>query len=313
MQCADQSRPSAGRVAFTASVMFVAASLLLSVAYGAAGAARNRVSSVPSAVAATLPLGITGLAANPDGSRTLWVMNVQPTRLTVGGASIFSIVDVTFRAQPGYKLKIRTGSNCSLIPGNGTSTIECLPTVEANQLVPLVTFTSNRPYPATATQTVELNSSSSVTQASNLALPRTVRSAAAIRAYLAKRFDSLGGAKSTIVYVDAGKPSEYAYTLSKTSVPVGWVTFVVTNRGRLAHSFEVCPSSGTTEAGNLRNDCLQTQAGSSYAQEVDDTGSLSPGETGFFTMRFTSRGKYEYLSDLSGQPAKGAKAQLTVN
>ena len=179
MQCAPQSRLSTGRVAFAASVTFVTASLLLSVAGGAAGAGRatrNRV-SIPQAVAATLPLGITGLAANPDGSRTLWVMNVQPTRLAVSGTSVFAIVDVTFRAQPGYKLKIRSGSNCSPMSSQGTSTLECLPTVEANQLAPVVTFTSNRPYPATATQTVELNSSSAVTVASNLALPRTARRA----------------------------------------------------------------------------------------------------------------------------------------
>jgi uncharacterized cupredoxin-like copper-binding protein len=296
-------------------VTFVAASVLLGVADGATSAGRamrDRV-SIPPAVAATFPLGITGLATNPDGSRTLWVLNVQPTRVTASDTSIFAIIDVVFHAQPGYKLKIRSGSNCNLTSSQGDVTLECLPTIEANQLTPVVTFTSNRPYPATATQTVELNSSSAVTEASNVALPRTAASAAAIRAYLTKQFDSFG-ATSTLVNVNIGKPSEYTYALSKTSVPIGWVTFVVTNRGRLTHSFEVCPTSGQTKTGKLLNSCLETaEGGASFATELDDTLPLTSGNSGFFTMRFTKKGKYEYLSDVSGQPAKGAKGQVTVN
>jgi hypothetical protein len=238
--------------------------------------------------------------------------------VTVNDRDIFAIVDIVFRGRPGYKLKIRSGSNCNLTSSQGESALECLPNIGANQLVPLVTFTSNRPYPARVPQTVELNSSSEVTVASILALPRAARSAAAIRSYLGKQFD-VQGVTSTVVDVEAAKPTEYGYTLSRTSVPLGWVTFVVTNRGRLTHSFQVCPTSGETRGGKLINNCLQTSGanalsdGESYAPEVDDTLPLTSGNTGFFIMRFTAKGKYEYLSDVSGQPVKGAKGQLTVD
>jgi hypothetical protein len=315
MQAMYEQRLFPRRTVIAISAALATAVVSLGFVGGAAGAralvAAGSRTPIPPAVAATFPLGITGLATNPDGSRTLWVLNTQPTRVSVNGTSIFAIVDVVLRGEPGFKLKIRSGSNCSLASSEGVSGIECLPTIEANRVIPLVTFTSNRPYPASATQTVELNSSSAVTVASNLALPRSARSAAAIRSYLTKHFDS-HRINSNIVYVEAGKPTEYGYTLSKTSVPVGWVTFVVTNRGRLDHSFQVCPTSGQTKpGGELLDHCLQTN-GASYAPEVDDTLPLRPGVTGFFTMRFTSKGKYEYLSDVTGQPAKGAKAQLTV-
>jgi uncharacterized cupredoxin-like copper-binding protein len=312
MQCARQDSRSTRCTVVVA--VTIAVTVFVSAFAGRTASASTREqltrSSISPAVAATFPLGIAGLAQNSDGSRTLWVMNVQPSRLIVGGTSIFAIVDVVFRAQPGYKLGVRSGSNCSLTSSEGADVVECLPAIEASQLTPLLTFTSNRPYPAAATQTVELNSSSAVTQALNVALPRSARTAASVRAYLTKQFDS-HPVTSTIVYVEAGKPSEYGYTLSKTSIPLGWVTFVVTNRGRLDHSFSVCPDSGQTTTGLLDN-CLQTSGGASYATTVDDTLPLKPGETGFFTMRFTSRGKYEYLSDVTGQPSKGAKGQLTV-
>jgi hypothetical protein len=281
----------------------------------AAAGVRNLASAkarVPSAVSATLPLGISGLATNRDGSYTLWVANTGSRRVVVDGTSVFGIIDVVLRVPTGYRVKVRSGSNCSAQTSEGRSSIECLPTIEPRQVVPVVTFTSNRPYPVSATTTSELNSTSNITVALNVAIPSSDRSSSAIRTYLTDRFNSLG-LRSSVVFVDAGKPSEYAYSFSAKTIPLGWVTFVVTNRGKLDHSFKVCPSSGELKDGSLLNTCLQsTYEGVSYAPEVDDTLPLKPGQTAFFTMRFKSPGKYEYLSDISGQPQKGAKAQLVV-
>jgi hypothetical protein len=268
--------------------------------------------AVPASVASTFPLGIAGLTTNRDGSRTLWVLNTQEKRVVINGTSIFAIVDVILRAPQGYGLRLRGGSNCSLQSSDGQTSIECLPNVEPGQLVPAMTFTSRRPYPSGTTNTVELNSTAHVTVAPNVPIPATDRSPSTVRAYLDSHLKALRLGSKT-VYVNAGKPTEYGYAFSTKTVPLGWITFVVTNRGRLDHSFKVCPSSGRLKTGALLDKCLQTTyAGVSYAPEVDDTLPLKPGETAFFSMRFTAPGKYEYLSDVTGQPEKGAKGQLVV-
>jgi cytochrome c biogenesis protein CcmG, thiol:disulfide interchange protein DsbE len=53
------------------------------------------------------------------------------------------------------------------------------------------------------------------------------------------------------VAVEAGKPREFSSTLSSGSVPLGWVTFNITNEGRLRHEFEVC----ATAKARLANAC----------------------------------------------------------
>ena len=53
--------------------------------------------------------------------------------------------------------------------------------------------------------------------------------------------------RATVITVTAGKPTELAFTLSRrVGLPLGAVTFHVTNRGKVAHQFTVCayPSSG---------------------------------------------------------------------
>jgi hypothetical protein len=47
----------------------------------------------------------------------------------------------------------------------------------------------------------------------------------------------------TVVTVTAGKRSEFALTLSRSSVPLGMTVFDVTNRGRLPHQFTVCTTA----------------------------------------------------------------------
>ena len=47
--------------------------------------------------------------------------------------------------------------------------------------------------------------------------------------------------KTTTVTVTAGKPSELAFKLSKTSlITAGKVTFNVKNAGKIPHTFEIC-------------------------------------------------------------------------
>src|SRR5262249_13663377 len=58
-----------------------------------------------------------------------------------------------------------------------------------------------------------------------------------------------GAAPLATVTVTAGKPSEFAFTLSKSSnLPVGLVAFKVTNKGSVPHSFEVCNKGGTANS-----------------------------------------------------------------
>jgi uncharacterized cupredoxin-like copper-binding protein len=45
------------------------------------------------------------------------------------------------------------------------------------------------------------------------------------------------------ILVTAGKPTEFAFTLSKRQVPAGLVSFKVTNRGKVMHTFKICTST----------------------------------------------------------------------
>jgi len=310
----NRSRRPPRNVAVCSIFVLACAALLVPFAGSSAGAADKLTTRtvVPSSVTSTFPLGVTGLVRNRDGSTTLWVLNAQSKRLVLDGSSIFSIIDVVFSGKPGYVFKLRSGANCSVAANDaGGSSIECLPDIEPHQLLPVATFTSNRPYPLGATSTVELNSSAEVTDAVNVSIPRDAVTDAAIQRYLGDYFRTLH-LVSTVEEVTSGEPTENAYVLSPKTVPLGWVTFVVTNRGHKQHSFEVCPTSGLVKGGGLLNQCLASSEGASYADEYDDTGPLLPGQSTFFTMRFSSPGLYEYLSDIVGQPAHGAKADLKV-
>src|SRR4051812_3018696 len=53
----------------------------------------------------------------------------------------------------------------------------------------------------------------------------------------------------TTITVTMGKPSEFAFKLSKRSAPAGTVVLKVVNRGKVPHTFEICSSSkGTIKA-----------------------------------------------------------------
>jgi uncharacterized cupredoxin-like copper-binding protein len=104
-------------------------------------------------------------------------------------------------------------------------------------------------------------------------------------------------AKATIVNVTAGKPSEFRFTLSAKSVKVGSVTFKLSNKGALPHTFKVCSSP----KGGSANSC----AGTGTAQ-------VSPGATATLTVKFAKTGSYEYLCTVPGHAAAGMKGDLKV-
>src|SRR4029078_6305125 len=88
-----------------------------------------------------------------------------------------------------------------------------------------------------------------------------------------------------LVTVPAGQPSEFAFTLSKSSGLPGLVTFKVMNRGALPHAFTVAGAA---------------------------TKPLRPGQSALLTVNFAKPGAYEYRSSVQGQAAKGMKGRLVV-
>lgn len=103
--------------------------------------------------------------------------------------------------------------------------------------------------------------------------------------------------KST-VKVTAGKPSEFRFTLSKSSgIAAGSVTFEVTNKGAVAHDFELCTAPTKVKT---KNSCTGKT-----------TKSLKPGQSAKLTVTL-KKGTYEYLCNEPGHAALGMKGLLTV-
>jgi uncharacterized cupredoxin-like copper-binding protein len=106
---------------------------------------------------------------------------------------------------------------------------------------------------------------------------------------------------ATVITVTAGKPSELAFKVSKTSmVTPGMITFKVTNMGVAYHNFRICakPVAG---AANVTNAC----AGKT-------TPLLKHGQSATLTVLVTKTGKYEFLCTVSGHAAAGMKGLLGV-
>ena len=91
-------------------------------------------------------------------------------------------------------------------------------------------------------------------------------------------------ATAATVGVTAGLPGEFKFKLSKTSVPAGKVTFIVTNRGNLPHDFKI---AGKT------------------------TPLLQSGKSSKLVVTL-KKGKAAYLCTVSGHAAAGMKGTLTV-
>jgi uncharacterized cupredoxin-like copper-binding protein len=91
-------------------------------------------------------------------------------------------------------------------------------------------------------------------------------------------------AASSRVTVTAGKPSEFKFTLSSSSVKAGAVTFMVTNKGKLSHDFNI--------AGKTSH-------------------MVMPGKSATLTVTL-KKGKYAYKCTVPGHAAAGMKGTLTV-
>ena len=105
--------------------------------------------------------------------------------------------------------------------------------------------------------------------------------------------------KVTVVTVTAGKPTELAFKLSKSSsIAVGAVTFKVTNLGALSHDFKVCTAAVKS---NKANSC---------------TGKVTPmlakGKTATLTVTFAKVGQYEFLCTVPGHASAGMKGLLGI-
>jgi uncharacterized cupredoxin-like copper-binding protein len=98
---------------------------------------------------------------------------------------------------------------------------------------------------------------------------------------------------ATVITVTAGQPSELAFKLSKMSIPAaGTVTFKVTNKGSIAHDFEICSAVTTT--------------GNAFTCKGTTTKMLKTGQTASITVKL-KKGKYEFLCTVPGHAQAGMK------
>jgi uncharacterized cupredoxin-like copper-binding protein len=86
------------------------------------------------------------------------------------------------------------------------------------------------------------------------------------------------------VTVTAGKPSEYKFSLSSTSVKAGTVTFKVTNKGKIPHDFSI---------GGKKTKLIQ------------------PGKSATLSVTL-KKGSAAYKCTVSGHAAAGMKGTLKV-
>jgi uncharacterized cupredoxin-like copper-binding protein len=93
-------------------------------------------------------------------------------------------------------------------------------------------------------------------------------------------------AKTVTINVTIGKPSEFRFTLSKRSVPVGTtVVFKVVNKGKSAHDFKI---------------------------NGKKTKLLQPGKSATLRMKFTKKKKYPYICTVLGHAQLGMKGVFSV-
>ena len=90
---------------------------------------------------------------------------------------------------------------------------------------------------------------------------------------------------ASTVTVTAGKPSEFHFTLSSSSVKHGSVTFSITNKGALAHDFSI----------NGKKTAL-----------------IQPKKSATLTVTFAKAGSFPYKCTVAGHAAAGMKGTLKV-
>ena len=101
----------------------------------------------------------------------------------------------------------------------------------------------------------------------------------------------------TNVAVTAGKPSEFRFTLSASTVKRGVLVFKVTNHGTVPHAFKIC----TGRNKPLADSCPGTA-----------TRLISPGQSNTLRLAILLKGSYEYLCTVPGHAASGMKGVLKV-
>jgi uncharacterized cupredoxin-like copper-binding protein len=102
---------------------------------------------------------------------------------------------------------------------------------------------------------------------------------------------------ATAVNVTAGKPSEFAFILSKKVFPQGTVTFRMKNGGAIPHDLKICASP----KGGSANSCTGKV-----------TKLIGPAQSTTLTYTFKTKGTYEYLCTVPGHAAAGMKGDLRV-
>ena len=100
-----------------------------------------------------------------------------------------------------------------------------------------------------------------------------------------------GAHNTAVVKVTAGKPTEFAFTLSKSSALPLSILFKVTNRGTLPHSFKVCTAPIESAPGN-------TCTGKA-------TAAIVPGGSAALSISYTRSGTYEYPVGPVGSVGQG--------
>ena len=78
---------------------------------------------------------------------------------------------------------------------------------------------------------------------------------------------------------------EFKFTLSKTKVPHGKVTFKLVNKGSLPHDFKIAGKKSPM---------------------------VSPKKTKLFVVTLNKKGKFKYICTVPGHAAAGMKGTLTV-
>ena len=107
--------------------------------------------------------------------------------------------------------------------------------------------------------------------------------------------------RATVISVSLGRPTELSFKLSRSSlVPLGRITFEVTNAGVANHAFEVCSKAVTSRAAAPR------------ACTGLETAVLKPRQSTTLTVTISRSGKYEFLDPVNGHAAAGMKGVVGV-
>ena len=107
--------------------------------------------------------------------------------------------------------------------------------------------------------------------------------------------------KVTVITVTAGKPTELAFVVSKTSmVSPGTIVFKVTNKGVAFHDFKLCARPATS-ASTTPNACTGKK-----------TPILKHNQSATLTITVTRIGKYTFICSVPGHAAVGMKGLLGI-